>query len=749
MSIVSKDIATLNSGEQDPALLGRWDTEQFFKGASKLRNCYSLVTGGIVRRPGLEYVDDLQGTEPIVDRSARFIPYLDGGVDTLTGKPTGALIVVSFSQIRIYNVPSLTVAATIVDSTYNFVQGEITWTQKTGGDDIIIFHPAKQPRRLSIATGTWVLTTLAFESIPQHNFADTVVGSVTSHEENLKCVNIVPSDRITIFIDGVETAYIFLDAIFATAATNIKDAIEALPNIAVGDVTVTFIGGSYSSGANFDITLAGSVDGRRFTFTPGQIDEQNTVPDAFISYRTETKGAKKKEDIWSGTSGSGGSLDRGWPRCGAFFGNRLFMAGSPALGNGAWGSRINNAEDFIVLDDPTDDSPIQYFTDTELGATFNQAFVGRHLQFFASNTEFYEPNSDTTPLTPTNFTLRAATSIGAMRAAPILFLEGSSLFLQRDGRALRRYIFDESEQNYVSPNVSLRGGHLLNVTPIPRFTDGRLHSLPINEMALQRSRDSSNPDRIYIINEAGNLICVVLNADERVLAWHQWQTKGLFTHVAVVGDDVFVGVWREESINTPSSEPAHFIERFDSRLLVDSAAFDFSITPPIAVSTDMTHLEAGIAATNAVESIVDGTTQGLQDFTGTDTVAEFDPSAQTDWQVGLQFPDVKGGGEQLWIRTLPMEIELLKRILMGGKKTIVSAILRLLDTGSVEIDGSDVPLLDWIEAGDLTEHRQTGDFEKTGLNITDKFGQIDITQSKSDHLHLLALKIIVDVEDEE
>ena len=742
---IPKAIATLNSGEQDPALLGRWDTEQFFKGAAKLRNCYSLVTGGVVRRPGLERIGDVHPAPPTADFHARFIPYVDGKVDFATGKASGALIVIGFEQITVWDVPGYTLLQTIVDSTYNLRQDDITWTQS--GDDIIIFHPAKQPRRLSIATGTWTLTTLSFESIPQFAFDDTV-GVATSQVTNVKYINMVSSDRTTYFVDGVETGWIINDpaSMSPNMETNIKDAIEALPGVTVGDVTVTHKGGATFSGANFDITFAGTVDGRRFIVTPGQIDEQNVATlDGVLFFREETRGRKAEEDVWSGTLGTGDSLDRGWPRCGAFFGNRLFMAGSPALGNAAWGSRINNAEDFIVLDDPTDDSPILYFTDTEQGAEFNQVFVGRHLQFFSSNTEFWEPNSDKVALTPTNFTLRAATSVGAMRGAPILFLEGSSIYLQRDGRALRRYIFDESEQNYRSPSVSVRGGHLLN--PGTNFfstpTGLLIHDLPIREIALQRSRDTENPDRIFIINEAANLICITVNEDERVLAWHQWETDGKFANIAVVGDDIFVGVFRGDDLTHQDDNDMYFIERFDSRLLVDAATFDFSITPPIAASTDMEYLEAAVVSINTVEKIVDGISQGTQDFTPTVTIATFDPAALTDWQVGVPFPDVKGDGSQVWIKTLPVEIEELKRILAGDRKRVVSVILRLLDTGSIRIQGEDVPLLEWIEAGDMSLHRQTGDFEKAGLDQVNKFGQIDITQSKSDHMHLLALKLKV------
>lgn len=748
--VVGKTFATFNSGEQDPALLGRFDTAEFFKGVAKARNCYSLVTGGMVRRPGTEFVDDLQfNAPPAGDARARFIPYVDGGVDSVTGKATGALIVLNHNLISVYSVPGLVRITGFGGAWLSTQLDQVTWTQQAGGQNIIIFHPNLQPRRISIATGTWALSTLSFESIPQHHFEDTTGGSVVSHVERVHLINFgagPPVDRFTLFVDGVETGWIDFDAATATVAANIKAAIESLPNISAGgggDVTVV-----HDTNQVYKITLAGTVDGRRFFFTPGNIDELTAVVNDVVLVYTDTQGSLKKEDIWSGSTGTGAEGDRGWPRCGAFFGNRLFMAGSPALPNAVWGSRVSNAEDFILLDDPTDGSPILYFEDTDQGATFNQVFVGRHLQFFASNTEFYAPKSDSEPLTPSNFTLRAASSIGAMRGAPPLFLAGSTIYLQRDGRGLRRFIFDEAEQNYRSFDISIRGGHLLNVTPDAKFSGGLapiLHELPINEMALQRSRDSENPDRIYIVNEAGNLICVVFNEDEGVLGWHQWETKGLFTNVVVVGDDVFVGVYREDDLSVGAVKDAHFIERFDDRLLLDSAAFDFAPTPGDAVSSDMTYLEADTGETNTVEKIVDGVTQGTQDFTETETIANFDPAAQTDWQVGLSFPDVKGDGSQVWIKTLPVEIEALQRILMGENVKIAGVTLRLIDTGSIVVDGHNLPLSDWIEAGDLTLHRKTGDFKTESLEDIDGFGQIDITQSKSDHLHLLAVKLKVEL----
>jgi len=745
---IVKAIPTFNGGELDPALFGRVDVAAYYRSVAKARNCYSLVSGGMVRRPGLEFVARLHKAEPpaLTGRRAIFIPFTDGGVDAVSGKATGALITVSWDQIKVYNVPALTVAATIVDSTFNGLNDDLTWTQKAGGKDIILFHPNVQSRRLSIATGTWVLSTLSFEAIPQHAYEDTT-GSATNHQTKLKFDNFSEGglgDRFTLFVDGVETDWITYDSTALDLAVNIKAAIDALP--AIGAVTI-----NAPVSDTVVVDFGGDAAGRRFIVTEGNLDDSHFATPVvhFIIITTETKGERPLEDVWSGTTGTGAEDDRGWPRCGTFFGNRLYLAGSPARPNVVWASRFGNAEDFLVLDDPTSGSPIEYVTDTDQGAEFNQAYVGRHLQFFSAGTEFYVPLSDSEALTPFNFTLRPTSSIGAMRGAPLASVEGSTIFLQRDGRGLRRFIFDDSQLNYRSFDLSLRGGHLLNVDPAPEMVSGgatyRLATLPMRQLAIQKSRDDENPDRIYIVNEAGDLVCVCVNEDEGVLGWHLWQTQGLFSQVVVVGDDVFVGVFRENDLSHDDDEPVHFIERFDSRLLLDAAAFDFAPTPGDAVSSDMTHLEADTGETNTVEVIVDGISQGTQEFSDTDTVAEFDPAAQTDWQVGIAFPDVKGDGSQVWVRTLPVEDESLKRVLLGDEKSVKRVLLQLLDTGSIEVEGNEVPLSNWTEAGDLSLHRQTGVFGSEALDNIDVFGQIDITQSKSDHMHILSMRLDVDL----
>ena len=147
-----KSQPSFNSGELDPALLGRVDIDSYFKGLAKARNCYSLVTGGLLRRPGLEWAKDLHLATPTTSAKARFIPYLDGGVNS-DGIPTGAILVFEENRQRIWNIPEFTLALSVAGGPTTDID-KITWTQRSGGDDIVVFFPSDNPVRFSVASGT-------------------------------------------------------------------------------------------------------------------------------------------------------------------------------------------------------------------------------------------------------------------------------------------------------------------------------------------------------------------------------------------------------------------------------------------------------------------------------------------------------------------------------------------------------------------------------------------------------------------
>ncbi|MDD3021712.1 MAG: hypothetical protein PHX61_12165, partial [Alphaproteobacteria bacterium] len=52
---------TFTAGEVSPSLLGRGDLRAYDNGALKLRNVFIQPTGGVKRRSGLRYLDQISG----------------------------------------------------------------------------------------------------------------------------------------------------------------------------------------------------------------------------------------------------------------------------------------------------------------------------------------------------------------------------------------------------------------------------------------------------------------------------------------------------------------------------------------------------------------------------------------------------------------------------------------------------------------------------------------------------------------
>lgn len=67
------------AGEIDPKMLGRSDLEQYYSAAEKMENVFVIPQGGFTRRPGLQYLDTLDGLLSIVPPTTSNINYLVGG----------------------------------------------------------------------------------------------------------------------------------------------------------------------------------------------------------------------------------------------------------------------------------------------------------------------------------------------------------------------------------------------------------------------------------------------------------------------------------------------------------------------------------------------------------------------------------------------------------------------------------------------------------------------------------------------
>jgi len=350
------------------------------------------------------------------------------------------------------------------------------------------------------------------------------------------------------------------------------------------------------------------------------------------------------EEVWSAT--------RGYPRSVTFHEGRLYFGGTKGRPSTLYGSRVSDFFNFNP-GEALDDDGVEATLDT---GTFNaiiDIFSGRHLQIFTSGAEFYVPQTLDTPITPSNLIVKQQTAFGMKAGTRLQNVDGSTLFVQRQGKALQEFLFSDTVQAYTSAKISLLSSHLLK-NP--------------EEMAVRVATSTDEGDRLMIVNgDDGSIACYTLLRSQNVIAPSEWTTDGEYINIGVDVDDIYTVVKR-----IVNGAAVYYVELFDADILVDCA-----ITGGAASSVNVTHLEG-----KTIDIIRDGVHEPQQVVPASPYTVTFARPATASYEVGLNFtPEIK---------TLPVEPNLASGSLKGFKKRIFEVNAELFATQSLTIDGKSV-----------------------------------------------------------
>lgn len=488
-----------------------------------------------------------------------------------------------------------------------------------------------------------------------------------------------------------------------------------------------------------------------------------------------------EEDAWSDA--------RGWPRSATFHGGRLWFGGSKTLLQTLWGSKSAQFFDF-GSGSGLDDEAIDVTLDTDQVSEIHQIYSGRNLSIFTGAAEFYVPDNLVDPITPSNVRVVRSTSRGIKEGLRVVEVSGAILFIQRFGKALREYLYNDIEQNYSSNNLSLLSSHLI-VDPV--------------DMALRKSTSTDEADFVPIVNSDGTLCLLTTLREQNVTAFTLQLTNGLFLRTASVDTEIYFGVER-----TVNGEQVRYIEKFDNDLLLDcSVTADrpskdqytaiagqtvFAFTQSImstdelrvirydSVVDEWTQLYAGTDYTASalpgtgsitlmtscssgdrviisyptssfsgashlegeeVRIVGDDAVKNLTTVSSGSAVLD-DEQWEVSAELGLDFPDVTGRGlnEGVWIKDLPVEPQLPEGATAGRKRRVVSVIAKVFETTHFAVNGKTVPfndLTDDATALEDTVEEFTGDKIIKGMLGWDDYGQVEITQTIPAKLTLLSI----------
>jgi hypothetical protein len=400
------------------------------------------------------------------------------------------------------------------------------------------------------------------------------------------------------------------------------------------------------------------------------------------------------EDTWSAT--------RGWPRSATFHEGRLYFGGAKSRPNTIWGSRVIDYFNFNP-GSALDDDAVEATINTNQLNIITHMFSGPELQIFTTGGEFVVSQSANSPITPSTLLVKPQTRLGSKTGVPIEDLNGATIFVQRQGKSIVSFQFQDTVAAYQTQALSVLSSHLVR-QPV--------------DLAVRRATSTDETDRLFLVNNDGTMAVYSILAAQNVIAPSEFVTDGSFIACAVEIDKAFVIVKR-----TVNGTDKYYLELFSEDLTTDSAK-----SGGAAASVTMDHLEA-----KEVQVIRDGVIEPAQTVPASPYTVTFETASTSSYEVGLDF-DVE-------IKTMPAEPRLAQGTIQGTKKRILQIDAIVYETQNMNINGKEVAFRQFgVGVLDTAVQAFTGTKTVSGVLGFTSTGQITITQSAPQKMTLLGLE---------
>jgi hypothetical protein len=336
-------------------------------------------------------------------------------------------------------------------------------------DTALFYHqdrPVHQIQRLS-GVADWRSAQLTFQSVARLAFETGTNTGGVNEKQVINVGSMATGNKLVVEYNGQTSPEITWTANEATNAAAVQAAIIALDDIASVAVTV-YEGTGLNASLLVEFT---GVDGKRSwpVLVYNILTGTGTMTVDRLQY-----GQPDTDDLWSAT--------RGYPSCGGFYQGRHWMGGFRSRPDILAASRAGAYLDFKLDNDPIAGSPILIAPNVDDQISIEAIFPGRHLQIFTSSTEFYVPDE---PITIDNIALKATSRFGANSFTKPLDVQGGTLFVDRNGRAVREYLYTDTEASYSAEPISIMAGHLVSS---PRY------------LCLRRSQNVDKPTLLLLAN---------------------------------------------------------------------------------------------------------------------------------------------------------------------------------------------------------------------------------------------------------
>ena len=221
----------------------------------------------------------------------------------------------------------------------------------------------------------------------------------------------------------------------------------------------------------------------------------------------------------------------GYPRCAAFFQDRLCFGGCRKYPQRLWMSRSGDYENFSIEKESgtvTDDSAVTADLLSRQAYSISHMDVGNDLVIFTDGNTWTIAGSET--VKPTNITPKNQENYGCSDVPP-LRVGNRVIYVQRRGSIIRDTGYSYEADGYVGADLTLLAKHLVR---------GR---------AIVSAAYAQEPDSlVYFVTDDGQLLCLTYVMDQKVYAWSHFVTDGKYKAVCSVSsgntDRIYVIVER-------------------------------------------------------------------------------------------------------------------------------------------------------------------------------------------------------------
>lgn len=664
--------AAFTAGELDPRLYDRTSLKYFSTGAATMQNVVVIPQGGFTIRDGTRHIGNLRADAKRLfsfdasDGSSYDLVFMTGQFEAWG--ETGLLQRVAV-PVTAAMLPRLTSAQQL--------------------DTMVMFDKDLQSKRIRLFAPTdWRVDDAPFNGIPNYDYGDTYTNGVSA-QWSLEFVGL--EDGVTVFkitVSNQEAAAITFNSNLTALAATIETAIVGLAGVFSG-IDVSKVG------EKIVITFDGARNiGDGWAVSAAVINKA----DAAILAAKIRIGIEPGEPLISAA--------RGWPRCGAFYQQRLLIGGFKGLPN-AWmaskaGSYFNYDKRFNQAD-----GPFLIPMDVAGGEIILRIVPNLNLLIFTSKAEYWLAERALSRDQAPNHV--QASRNGAREGVPIVENEGAALFVRSNGNVIDEVRYTDVEGNFVSTDVSLLAPHLVE---------------DVRDQAIRDAVNSTSGNQLAAVLGNGTaLIATFLRAQE-VTAYARFHTDGNVIATSTNGRNELSFIMERGGVRR--------FERMEGGLLLDEAQTFVFPTPRSTVGG------LGRFTGREIWAIADGNIQGPFQVAGNSIHL---PVPALNVTVGSWRPPV--------VTTLPPPRDIGPNIVLKRKARIHTVHLSLLDTTSVAIatnggKPSDIDLLRYGAArADVPELEQpfSGVIKISGLTGFRDEPSVTITQTRPGRLTVRSLTV--------